>query len=192
MNVGIFLTSAMEIDQSYIHQTATLAERLAKKGHGVVFGGTAYGLMKVLADSYKEHNGKMLIGVFAKDLMSVTKNYLKSDKLDVEYTEETVSARKQRMMDLSDAYVVFPGGYGTMEEITAIVGGKVNKLYDKPIAAYNINHFYAHLEEQMRHAYREKFSKISPDEILIFSDDLNQIFSYIEQYQKKELRDKFV
>ena len=192
MKLGIFLTSAIEIDQRYVEQTKSLAELLAKDGHEVVFGGTAYGLMRVLADSYKEHGGKKLIGVFAKDLMVVTKNYLKSDKLDEACIEETMAGRKQKMMDLSDGFIVFPGGYGTMEEITAIVGGKVNKLYDKPITAFNIGGFYAHLEQQMQHAYEEKFSKISPGEVILFSDDLAHILSYMENYKKHELKDKFI
>ncbi len=192
MKIGIFLTSAIEIDQHYIEQTKLLAEQCAVQGHEVIFGGTAYGLMKVLADAYKEHNGKRLIGVFAEDLMAVTKNYLKSDKLDEEITEDTMTARKQRMMDESDGFIVFPGGYGTMEEITAIIGGRVNKLYDKPIAAFSINGFYTKFFEQMQHAYQEKFSKIPPEEVALFSDDLEKIFSYLEKYTKHELKDKFV
>lgn len=192
LRIGVFLTSALEIDPAYREQTKSLARLLATRGHEVVFGGTDYGLMKVLADEYKDGAGRKLTGVFAADLIAVTKNYQKSPRLDQEFTEKTMQARKQRMMDLSDGFVVFPGGYGTFEELAAIVAGKANKLYDKPIAVFSVKGFYDGLMSQLTYAHAERFSKIDPNDILKCTDDIEALVSYLEDYSPKELADKFV
>lgn len=192
MNIGITLTSALDVGQEYINLTERLAKRLAHDNHGIVYGGTAYGMMSTLASAYKAAGGTKLTGVMAKDLMAVTKGYSAYENLDATFLEDTMEDRKHRIVEQSDAFILLPGGYGTFEEIGSIIGGKVNKLYDKPIALYNYNGFYDTLIAFLDEMQHKAFSKIPITEFVYISDDLEEILTYFASYQQKELADKFV
>ena len=81
-------------------------------------------MMFKLAEAYKNAGGNDLCGDMAKDLIAVTKNYEKYSNLDQEFTVETMGDRIRKIITLSDAYIILPGGYGTFEEIGSIIGGQ--------------------------------------------------------------------
>ena len=190
--VGITLTSSMHVGDEYIELTNSVAKRFAEEGFGIVYGGTEYGMMSELAKKYKENGGTHLTGIMAKDLMKVTKGYKAFEGLDDSYLEETMENRKGKIVSLSDGFLILPGGYGTFQEIGSIMGGKTDKIYDKPIVVYNFNGYYDTLLKFFEELYEKKFSKISPNELLFVSSDLDEIVAYYKNYQKKELSDKFV
>ncbi len=192
MKVGITLTSSMDVGQEYIQLTEEVASVFAKKGYGIVYGGTSYGMMKRLAEVYKENGGIDLTGVMAEDLIAATKNYEKFGKLDQEFTVKTMEDRKRKIITLSDAYLILPGGWGTFEEIASIVGGVANKLYSKPIAFYNYKNYYNSLFRFLEEMYKLKFSRVRPDQTYFSSDNLNEIIYFFENYSSKDLPDKFV
>ena len=191
MKVGITLTSSLEIGEQYIALTKQVSETLARRDYGIVFGGTNYGMMATLADSYKNSGGKELVGVMAKDLMRVTKGYVAHQNLDNSFLENTMEDRKRKIIEQSDAFLILPGGYGTLEEIGSIVGGKVNKLFDKPVAIYNYGNFYDSLLRFLSEMQKKRFSKIPIEDFVFVSDDFDQILKYFESYKPKELADKF-
>lgn len=192
MKIGITLTSSLSVGQEYINLTEQVAKKLASKKYGIVYGGTAYGMMSTLAEAYKGVGGQELIGVMAEDLMAVTKGYVAFGALDRSYLESTMENRKHRIVEQSDAFIILPGGYGTFEEIGSIIGGKVNKLYDKPIAIYNFGGFYDTMIKFLDEMQQKNFSKIPISEFVFVSDNLDEIINHFETYQSKELEDKFV
>ena len=192
MKIGITLTSSLSVGQEYIVLTKQVAERLANEAMGIVYGGTDYGMMSELAKAYKNAGGNDLTGVMAKDLMAVTKGYVAFEGLDKSYLEETMDHRKHRIVFESDAFIILPGGYGTFEEIGEIIGGKVNKLYDKPIAIFNYNGFYDTLIKFLDEMQAKDFSKVPLNEFVVVSNNLDEILDYFKNYQTKELADKFV
>ena len=192
MRIGITLTSSIDIDKKYIDLTEQVALTIASKGYGIVYGGTAYGMMNTLAESYKKGGGQELCGVIAQDLILATKNYKKYSGLDKEFTVNTIAERKDKIISLSDAYLILPGGYGTFEEIGSIVGGQVNKLYSKPIAFYNFEGYFDTLFKFLTEVYEHKFSRVKPEEIFFNSNNLEDIFKFFENYVGHELTDKFV
>lgn len=192
MKIGITLTSSLDIEQKYIHLTEKVAQEIAQKGCGIVYGGTDYGMMKVLAETYKDEGGTDLTGVLSTELMRVTKNYRKYERLDHEYIVETMEDRKQKIISLSDAYLILPGGYGTFEEIGSIIGGQANMLYSKPIAVYNYEGFYDMLLSFLNEMKMKNFSRIHPSELFFTANNLEDIFNYFEQFKDHTLKDKFV
>jgi len=192
MNIGITLTSSLSVGQEYIDLTETVAQTIAGKNFGIVYGGTDYGMMSTLATAYRQAGGSDLTGVMAKDLMAVTKGYIAFDGLDASYLEDTMEDRKHRIVEQSDAFIILPGGYGTFEEIGSIIGGKVNKLYDKPIAIYNYGGFYNTMIAFLDEMQQKDFSKIPISEFVFVSDNLDDILTHFETYKAKELADKFV
>lgn len=191
IKIGITLTSSLAVGQEYITLTQQLAEYLARHHMGIVYGGTNYGMMATLAEAYKNAGGTDLTGVMAKDLMRVTKNYVAYPNLDHSFLEATMEDRKRQIITLSDAFMILPGGYGTLEEIGTILGGKANKLFDKPIAFYNFNGFYDTFLRFLDEMQGKLFSKIPYDELCFISEDISKIIDYCANYQPKELADKF-
>ena len=192
MNIAITLTSSLHVGQEYIDLTHQVAERLAKDGHGIVYGGTAYGMMLELGEAYKRSGGKRLIGVMSKDLMEVTKGYKAFDGLDEQYIEATYSTRKDKICSKAQAVLALPGGYGTLDELVTYVTSKVNKLYDVPIALYNYNGFYDTFLAFCNEMKSKDFSKIALEDVALVSDNLDEILEYFQSYKPTELSDKFV
>lgn len=192
MNIGITLTSSLHVGQEYIDLTDQVARELATLGHGIVFGGTAYGMMLELAQTYKDAGGQHLVGVMAHDLAQVTKGYVPFDNLDETHWCDTMSGRKHTIIEKSDAFIILPGGYGTIEELGDIFGSKVNKLYDKPIAMYNFSGYYDTLIAFFDELHAKQFSKVPFRDIVFVSDDLNAILEHFETYTSTDVADKFV
>ncbi len=191
MRIGITLTSSMHVGDEYIELTKAVATTLAKNNHGVVFGGTDYGMMSTLANTYKDAGGTDLVGILAKDLAEVTKGYVPFEKLNEAIWCNTVGERKETIIKKSDAFLILPGGYGTIEELGDIFGGKVNKLYDKPIGIYNHGGYYNTLITFFDELHAKKFSKVKFSEIVHISENLEDILNYYHTYTTNEVADKF-
>lgn len=192
MKIGITLTSSLHVGQEYVELTRAVAKHIAEQGHSIVYGGTGHGMMLELAETYKKSGGKELIGVMAKDLMAMTKGYKVYEKLDESHVEETINQRIAKINNLSDALLILPGGYGTIEELGAIVGSKVNKLHDKPIAIYNHKGFYSTLISFFGELFEKKFTKVQFGEIVFVSENIEEILKYFENYQPSKIPDKFI
>jgi len=192
MRVGITLTSSVEVGEEYIELTKMVAKNLAINNFGIVYGGTDYGMMKELAESYKSAGGKDLVGVMAEDLMNVTKGYKAYPTLDEKHIVPTMEDRKKTIIQLSDGFIVLPGGYGTFEEIGAIVGSKVNKLHSKPVAILNYKGFYNELIEFFKVLSKKCFSKIEFSDVVYINSDVQAIIKYLLEYTPSDIPDKFV
>jgi uncharacterized protein (TIGR00730 family) len=182
----------MHVGDEYIELTRKVAERFAAEKFGVVYGGTSYGMMKELAESYKTAGGNDLVGVMAEDLIQVTKGYEAYENLDERHIEPTMEMRKYRIAQLSDGFIVLPGGYGSFEELGSFLGGNINKLYSKPVVLYNYGRFYDRLIAFFDEMVEKKFSKINLREAAFVTDNLNEAVKFFKEYQQKELVDKFV
>lgn len=192
MKIGLFLTSSMSVGQEYIDLTRLMGQRLARENFGIVYGGTDYGMMKELAVSYKEAGGSDLAGIMSKELESVTKNYKAFEHLDQSFWEDRIIDRVRKINDLADGFVFLPGGYGALEEMMSIIGGKANKLHDKPIVLYNYDNFYDKLLEFWREMHNKQFSKIAIEEIVYVCCQPDDVINYLKTYSPKVLADKFV
>ena len=192
MKIGITLTSSLQVAQEYIDLTEKIANKLADAGHSIVYGGTSYGMMLTLADAYLKSGGKELIGITSEDLIAVTKGYQLHPRLSTKHIVKSISERKDKILAESDAMLILPGGYGTVEELITIISGQVNKLINKPIAIYNHNNFYDTLIGFLTELQEKKFTKIKPEEVVYVSTNIDQILEYFTSYRPRFLVDKFV
>lgn len=190
--IWITLTSSLSVDKKYIDLTHRVASKIAEKKLGIVYGWTAYWMMLELAISYKSNWGADLVGVMAEDLMKSTKWYIAFDQLDEKHIVQTMEDRKKLIVEKSDWFLILPGWYGTIEEIGTIIWGKVNKLFDKPIAIFNLDGFYDKLLSFFSMIKKDKFSKIDYKDICFVSDNMEDILIYFKNYKKTELSDKFI
>ncbi|MDH4058860.1 MAG: TIGR00730 family Rossman fold protein [Cyclobacteriaceae bacterium] len=153
MNVCVFCGSSAGKNSLYAHSARELGELLAKDGHTLIFGGGNIGLMGILADAVLINGGKA-IGVIPDFLMKKEVGHNGLTTLEV---VSSMHERKRRMADLADAFLVIPGGWGTLDETAEILTWRQLGLIQQPVGLLNINGFFDLLIAQMNHMVREGF-----------------------------------
>ncbi len=86
--------------------------------------------------------------------------------------------RKKLMYDISDAFLVFPGGMGTLDELFEILTWRQLAFHNKPIAIFNINRYYDHLLAFLDHAVEKNLIKTQDRKLLFASSDWNEIWNH--------------
>lgn len=184
MKICVFGAASNEIDESYIKTTEEFGFLLAKRGHSLVFGAGGHGLMGACARGVKKAGGEItgVIPGFFKD-ENIELIY---DKCDTLIYTETMAQRKSKMEDLADAFVIVPGGIGTFEEFFEVLTLKQLARHTKPIAIYDINGYYKHLDELLEMGFNERFIRDDCRLIYGHSEDANEILDYIENDTREE------
>ena len=165
---------------------------MAKRGHSLVFGGGGNGLMGAAARGVKKGGGYIL-GVIPK-FFDDEKVEAVCDFCDELIEPDTMRQRKQIMEDNADAFIVVPGGIGTFEEIFEILTLKQLCRHNKPIAIYNLKGYYNEINYALEQAIIKNFIKDNCRELYITTDNLEELFAYIEEpadkiRSVKELKD---
>ena len=178
MRICVYGAASPTIDPEYIRQTEMLGEEMAKRGHSLVFGGGANGLMGAAARGVKKGGGSIL-GVIPKFFENETIEAI-YDKCDELLTPNTMRERKQLMEDNSDAFIITPGGIGTYEEFFEILTLKQLCRHNKPIAIFNIMGYYDGLNEVMNQAMQKNFIRENCSTLFRITDNLDELLEYIE------------
>lgn len=178
MIICVYGASSNLIDKSFITATEILGEKMAQKGHGIVYGGGANGLMGAAARGITKGGGEV-IGV-APSFFEVD-GVLFEGCTEFIYTE-TMRERKQIMEKRADAFVMLPGGVGTFDEFFEILTLKQLGQHQKPIAVFNINGYYDSLTQMLKNAVEHKFmTKECLDLAPVFTD-ADKLIEYLENY----------
>lgn len=115
-------------------------ELIATAGHTLVYGGANVGLMGQVANGALAKGGRVL-GVIPQLIFDFEVAHEGITEL---HQVDTMHQRKLKMMELSDAFIALPGGFGTMDELNEIITWRQIKLHNKPIAILNHNGYYDH------------------------------------------------
>lgn len=132
-----------------------LAETMVAQHISLVFGGGSVGVMGVIADEVLKRKGKA-IGVIPQFLMDKEVGHKGLTEMVV---TENMHQRKQKMADLSDGFIILPGGFGTLEEFFEVLTWLQLGLHAKPIGVLNVNGFYDPLFQQMDMMVQNRFLK---------------------------------
>jgi len=148
-NVTVFLSSSdgRPTDAAAIRE---LGRELARRELTLVYGGAHRGLMGVLADATLAAGGRA-IGVIPQALVELEIAHRGLTELHV---VETMHLRKAMMYELADAFVVAPGGLGTLEEAFETLTGVQLGYHEKPIVFLDVDGFWPPLEAFLDHAVR--------------------------------------
>lgn len=178
-SLALYCGSSTGNNPAYAQEAARFGEMCAKKNLTLYYGGGSIGLMGVAADAALDHGGKV-IGV-APDF------FTKGEVLATHITEmilvKTMSERKQLLEQRADAFVVFPGGYGTMDELFEMITDAQLGLHFKPIAIYNYLGFYDLLLQQLDKFMQEGFLRPFHHSLLISANSLDELFAKLDTYE---------
>lgn len=181
MNICVYGASSAEIDKLYTDAAEYLGEAMAKRGHGLVFGGGANGMMGGCARGVYRAGGN-IVGVVPTFFNVDGILYNNCSEL---IRTETMRERKQIMEDRSDAFIMTPGGIGTYEEFFEILTLKQLGRHNKAIAVLDINDYYKNIIEMIDKAVEDKFMTEEAKSLFYYSTDADSVLDYIENYVPK-------
>jgi uncharacterized protein (TIGR00730 family) len=169
--VCVYAGSAPGANAAYADATRSLAAGIVARGGGVVYGGGSLGLMGVLADATIEAGGEVT-GVIPRFLDDREIGHQGVTDLRV---VETMHERKMLMADLADAFVVLPGGIGTLEEIVEMLSWSQLGLHRKPMGLLDTDGFWQPLTALLDHMTAEKFVGLDHRRLLLSAPDADEL-----------------
>ena len=180
MKICIFGASSAAIDECYIKEVEALAEKMARRGHSLVFGAGATGVMGAAARGTKRGGGYIhgIIPEFFRD-ERVEKIYPDCDKLTF---TKSMAERKTLMEDEADAFIIAPGGIGTLEEFYEVITLKQLGRHHKALAMFNINGYYDTLEKFMAEMSSGGFMAEACHSMYVYFTDADLLLDYLEGY----------
>jgi len=152
-NICVFCAASPNVGEVYKSVARDMGKLCADEGWGLVYGGGHRGLMGAVADSALAH-GAEVIGVIPRYLKDKEIAHTGVTEL---HTTETMHERQMKMAELSDAFVVLPGGLGTLAELFEVLTWRQLGLHDKPIILVNVDGYWDSLIAMLEHAAQERF-----------------------------------
>jgi len=176
--ICIFCGSSMGFDPIYREKAAELGRVLADNGCELLYGGGNVGLMKIIADVMMERHCKV-IGTITQHLLDMRVGHPEISELIV---VETMAERKKILEDMADGFIALPGGVGTMDEFFEAYVLSQLRVFDKPVALYNVNGYYDGLVQFIDHIAEEGFMREEHAKNLIVSSDPNELLEKMRQF----------
>ena len=179
MNSAVYCSSSNHIADKYKQAGIRLGEMIAEAGFKLVYGGATGGLMDSVSAGAHSKGGQ-IIGVIPQAVIRMNRQSLYPTEL---HTVETMSQRKALMKDLSDAYIVLPGSFGTLDEMMDIVASGVVGEHHKPLILINQDGFYNQLLAQVELMRNELFIPAEQSYKPIIVHDINECMELITQFK---------
>ena len=177
--ICVVCSSSNEASVIQIEAAENLGTLIGRKGHRLVYGGSANGLMGVIARATQGAGGQVT-GIIPQQLVDLG---LANKSDDDQIITRDVRARKAMMEVNADAFIALPGGFGTLECLMEIVSLRMLGRHQKPIVLVNVDGFYNHLALFFQVIYREKFAEADMAQAYHLASDPNSAIGYIERYK---------
>ena len=171
MNITVYLGANEGNGSELKHSARKLGTWIGEHGHTLIYGGSKCGLMGELAESTLQAGGKV-IGVEPQFFIDMGYDYEAITQLIV---TKDMSERKAKMIELGDAFIAFPGGTGTLEEIAEVMSKVSLGHLDAPCILYNLNGYYEGLKTQLAHMVDMGLSSPEKQRGILFADSLEEI-----------------
>ena len=183
MNICVYGASSKTIDAIFTDEGYRLGYQLAQRGCGLVFGGGDNGMMGAVARGAHDGKGRII---------GVAPSFFNVDGVLYPYCDEmiytdTMRQRKQKMEDLSDAFIVSPGGIGTFEEFFEILTLKQLGRTKKPLVILNTAGYYDALIAMLRHTVDTNFMTGYTFDLIHIADTAEQALDLVENCREEEV-----
>lgn len=171
MNITVYL-GANEGDAPSLKQAVQeLGTWIGKSGHALIYGGSRCGLMGEIAESVLNAGGEVT-GVEPQFFVD---GELQHEGLTKLIVTQDMTERKTKMIELGDAFIAFPGGTGTLEEIAEVMSKVSLKHLDAPCILYNLNGYYDNLKELLNKMISMGLSSKERQNGIYFAETLDEI-----------------
>ena len=174
----------MGFDPIYREKAAELGSVLADNDCELLYGGGNVGLMNIIAEVMKQRHCK-IIGSITQHLLDMRVGRPDIDELIV---VATMAERKKILEDMADGFIALPGGIGTMDEFFEVMVLSQLRVFDKPVALFNVNGYYDDIVRFLDRATRDGFIHSEHANNIIVSDDPKTLLQGIENFKPVELK----
>ena len=185
MKICVYGAASSLIDDSFTEAGKELGRKMVERGHGLVFGGGANGMMGAVAKGVFEKSGYIL-GIIPEFFKEAGAEISYKDCTDYIYTE-TMRERKRELQENANAFIMAPGGIGTLDEFFEILTLKQLGRHNKAIAIYNVNGFFDELEAMMDKSIRKKFITQDCKDLYSIFNNIDEMLEYLENYDEKDI-----
>ncbi|MGH9399649.1 MAG: TIGR00730 family Rossman fold protein [Thermoanaerobaculia bacterium] len=174
--VCVYCSSSSSLDEAVEREIRVFGREIARRGIGLVYGGSSRGLMGAVAQEALAGGGQV-IGVIPKALEGREAAHRGLTELRV---VNTMHEREQMLFDLADAFVGFPGGLGTIQEVIEMLTWKQLGIHGKPIVLANIGGYFNPLLAQLDLAIQKKYARREDRILLGVADNAASILTFLE------------
>jgi cytokinin riboside 5'-monophosphate phosphoribohydrolase len=182
VRICVFCSSSDAVDRVFLDAAVQTGSLIAQGGHSLVFGGGRVGLMGAVARGVHAGGGRM-VGIIPTFMNRPGVPCLDCDELI--FTAD-MRERKARMMGMAEAFIVLPGGFGTLEEMSEVITQKQFDFVKAPLVAVNIRGFYDKLSDFFEVFYAERFAKPAFRATCPFVESPADALAYIESWRPPE------
>ena len=171
MNITVYLGANEGNDPSLRQAVEALGRWIGESGHTLVYGGSKSGLMGALAGSALDAGAKV-IGV--EPQFFIDEDFQMKSLTELIVTKD-IPERRTKMIELGDAFITFPGGTGTLEEVSEVMSKLALKQLDAPCVLYNLNGYYEGLRALLKHMVEMGLSTPERQGKVYFAENLGEI-----------------
>ena len=168
MRIAVYCSASSSIDQKYLDLAFDIGVAIANVGADLVWGGGQISMMGAAAKGAREHGAKTF-GVIPEKLVTV-------EFEDPEATEmfivSNMRTRKAKIEELADAFIMLPGGIGTLEEFFEIWVGRKLGYHSKPVVVCDPYGTFTQLQSALDYLSDEEFIGANPNELVAWCSDI--------------------
>jgi uncharacterized protein (TIGR00730 family) len=175
VSVCVYCGSSNFASDRHKAEARRLGRILAERGIRLVFGGGRVGLMDQVATSAMEAGGAV-VGIIPDFLDAIEVGNREITDLQI---VPSMHERKMRMCDMADAFVVLPGGFGTMDETFEILTWKQLGLHDKPIVLVNFEGYWTPLLDLFAHMIENRYARRSNLDLFVVVERVDEVLDAI-------------
>ena len=178
MNITVYLGANEGNDPAFRRAVQELGRWIGASGNALIYGGSKAGLMGLLAESVLAEGG---------DVTGVEPQFFVDEELQLDGLTELIvtrdmTERKNKMIELGDAFIAFPGGTGTLEEIAEVMSKVSLNQLNAPCILYNLNGYYDSLQQLLLQMIEKGLSTPERQSGISFATDLAQIRQILSPY----------
>lgn len=181
MRIGVFCGSKEGKKTIYKELARCLGVEFAENNISLVYGGSSTGIMGVVADAVLDGGGEV-IGVIPEPLFA---REIAHQRLTELRRVKTMHERKAQMYDLSDGFIILPGGIGTLEEFFEVFTWYGIGEEKKPCGILNVDHYYDPLIKLLDHMVEEGFLTEELREVLIIEESSDELVKQLKNKIEK-------
>lgn len=185
MKIAVFLGSHLGRDNRYKEDIIRIGQWLGENDRTLVYGGSKSGLMGLLANTVIDAKG-MTIGVETEYFVDQEVQYEGLSELII---VKDMSERIKQMLALGEAFIIFPGGTGTLEEAASVISRNALNEMRKPCLIYNLDHYYDGLQALLEKMKTAGFTDRRGLANIHFFDDLDELLRYLDKEEQHDQRD---
>lgn len=175
-NICVYCGSSSQVDEAYKQAAIDFGQAISSSGRGLVYGGGRVGLMGLIADSVMDSQGTA-IGIIPEHIQSREIEHTDLTELHI---VDSMHVRKQMMVDRSDAFVVLPGGIGTLDETCEIITWRQLGIHDKPIVICNLGGYWTPFVKMIEHIIGAGFMRKEDRNIFQVVERIEDIIPALE------------